>query len=117
VTLAHRAEVALAAGETLLAQASVGHNHFWFRRYAIERALLFEDWEEADRQADALLLRMAGEPLTYSSLVAARGHILARRGRGDAIEDGERLSATLAAACAVGMRIDALGDALRGAVT
>jgi tetratricopeptide (TPR) repeat protein len=107
-------EVALGAGETLLAQGSVGHNHFWFRRYAIERALLFEDWEEADRQAEALLLRMADEPLTYSSLVAARGHVLARRGRGDATQgDEEKLSATLAAASAVGMRIDALGEALR----
>jgi class 3 adenylate cyclase/tetratricopeptide (TPR) repeat protein len=107
-------EIALAAGEALLAQGSVGHNHFWFRRYAIERALLFGDWEQADSQADALLRRMAGEPLTYSSLVAARGHTLARRGRGDATEDDEKmLSATLAAACAAGMRIDALGDALR----
>ena len=107
-------EIALAAGKALLAQGSVGHNHFWFRRYAIERALLFEDWEEAHKQADALLLRMADEPLTYSSMVAERGHILARRGRGDATEgDEERLRATLAAATAIDMRIDALGDALR----
>jgi class 3 adenylate cyclase/tetratricopeptide (TPR) repeat protein len=106
-------EAALAAGEALLAQGSVGHNHFWFRRYAIERALLFEDWVEAGKQADALLTRMADEPLAYSSLVAERGHILARRGRGDATEDDEqRLSATLAASSKVGMMIDALGDAL-----
>jgi class 3 adenylate cyclase/tetratricopeptide (TPR) repeat protein len=107
-------EIALAAGKALLAQGSVGHNHFWFRRYAIERALLFEDWEEARKQADALLLRMADEPLTYSSMVAERGHILARRGRGDVTEgDEERLRATLAAAVAIDLRIDALGDALR----
>ena len=107
-------EIALAAAKALLAQGSVGHNHFWFRRYAIERALLFEDWEEADKQADALLLRMADEPLTYSSLIAERGHILARRGRGDATDgDEERLRATLAVAIAIDMRIDALGDALR----
>jgi hypothetical protein len=67
-----------------------------------------------DRQAHALLLRMADGPLTYSSLVAARGDLLACRGRGDATEDDEeRLSAPLAAASKVGMRIDALGDALR----
>ena len=107
-------EIALVAGEALLAQGCVGHNHFWFRRYAIERALLFEDWEEADRQSDALLLRMADEPLTYSSLVAERGHMLARRGRGEATEDDEdRLKATLAAARVIDMRIDALGHALR----
>jgi hypothetical protein len=76
--------------------------------------LLFEDWEEADRQSDALQLRMADEPLTYSSLVAERGHMLARRGRGEATEDDEdKLKAALAAASAIDMRIDALGDALR----
>ena len=107
-------EVALAAGEALLAQGSVGHNHFWFRRYAIERALLFEDWEAADKHSDALLFRMTDEPLTYSSLVAERGRMLARRGRGEATGDDEdALRATLAAASAVGMRVNALGDALR----
>jgi hypothetical protein len=98
----------------LLAQGSVGHNHFWFRRYAIERALLLEDWEEADRQSDALLLRMADEPLAYSSLVAERGQVLARCGRGQATEsDADRLRAALAAARQFDMRIDALGLALR----
>ena len=107
-------DLALAEGKALLAKGCVGHNHFWFRRYAIERALLFEDWEEADRQSDALLLRMADEPLAYSSLVAERGHLLARRGRGKATEgDEDRLKATLAAAKAIDMRIDALGYALR----
>jgi hypothetical protein len=52
--------------------------------------------------------------LTYSSLVAARGHIQACRGRGDATEDDEeRLSTTLAAASKVECGWDALGDALR----
>jgi len=49
------ADAALAAGEALLAKGAFGHNHFWFRRYAIESALLREDWTEAERQADALL--------------------------------------------------------------
>ena len=44
---------ALAAGEALLEKGAVGHNHFWFRRYAIERALLDEDWGEAERQRQA----------------------------------------------------------------
>jgi hypothetical protein len=104
-------EEALAAGEALLAQGSVGHNYFWFRRYAIERALLFEDWNEVDRQADALLLRMADEPLPYASHVAERGRLLARRGRGEAIESDEEVRILTAARTA--MRIDALGAALR----
>jgi class 3 adenylate cyclase/tetratricopeptide (TPR) repeat protein len=107
-------EAALAAGEALLAQGAVGHNYFWFRRYAIERALLLEDWNEVDRQADALLLRMADEPLAYASLVAERGRQLARRGRGEATEmDEERVRLLTAAAACTDMRIDALGRALR----
>ena len=75
-------EAALAAGEALVAKGDVGHNHFWFRRYAIERALLDEDWDEAERQADALLGRTADAPLAYASCVATRAQVLARRGRG-----------------------------------
>ena len=107
-------EAALAAGEALLAQGSVGHNHFWFRRYAIERALLLEDWNEVDRQADALLLRMASEPLAYATHVAKRGYHLARRGRGDAAETvKEHLRHLSNAAAEIDMRLDALGSALR----
>ena len=107
-------EAALAAGEALLAQGSVGHNHFWFRRYAIERALRDKDWNEVDRHADALLARMADEPLAYASCLAERGHILARRGRGEATEaDEEKLRQILTGADAIDLRIDALGGALR----
>jgi class 3 adenylate cyclase/tetratricopeptide (TPR) repeat protein len=105
-------EAALVAGEALLGQGSVGHNHFWFRRYAIERALLLEDWNEVTRHADALLLRMAAEPLAYASFVAERGHHLARQGRGDATDDA-KLNFLSGAAAQIDMRIDALGSALR----
>jgi class 3 adenylate cyclase/tetratricopeptide (TPR) repeat protein len=107
-------EVALAAGEALLTEGCVGHNYFWFRRYAIERALLFEDWDEVDRQADALLLRMADEPLAYASHVGERGRQLARRGKGAATEtDEEKLKHLSRAAAEIGMHIDGLGRALR----
>ena len=107
-------EAALAAGETLLTQGAVGHNHFWFRRYAIERALLLGDWKEVIRQADALLLRMSHEPLAYARVVAERGRCLARRGLGEATEtDEETLRRLDATADEAGLRIDALGKALR----
>jgi hypothetical protein len=107
-------EVALSAGEALLNQGCVGHNHFWFRRYAIERALLLKDWNEVDRQADALLLRMAHEPLAYASYVAERGRCLVRRGRGVATEaDEEKLGLLSATAAEIGLHIDALSSALR----
>ena len=105
---------ALAAGEALLGQGAVGHNHFWFRRYAIERALLFEDWNEVIRQADALLVRMSGEPLAYARVVAERGRCLARRGLGEVTDiEEEKLRLLAATADEVGLRIDALGSALR----
>ena len=105
---------ALAAGEALLGQGAVGHNHFWFRRYGIERALLFEDWNEATRQADALLARVSDEPLAYARVVAERGRCLARRGLGEATDtDEEKLRLLAAAADEAGLRIDALGRALR----
>ena len=107
-------EAAIAAGESLLAKGAFGHNHFWFRRYAIEQALLTGQWDAADRHADALLARMSGEPLPYSSIVARRGQILARRGRGAATADDEiELNRLRAKAAEVDLRIDALGDALR----
>jgi len=107
-------EAALAAGEALLEKGAVGHNHILFRRYAIERALIDEEWDEAERQADALLLRTADEPLAYATCVATRGRVLARRGRGDATEaDEEALEHALALAAASDVRIDALGIALR----
>lgn len=107
-------EAALNAAEALLGRGAVGHNHFWFRRYAIERALLLQDWNEADRHADALLLRMAEEPLAYASWVAQRGKALARCGRGEAADSEDQLKQTLAAAAKAGMRIEALGESLRG---
>ena len=81
---------ALAAGEAVLAKGAVGHNHFWFRRYAIERALLDEDWDEVERHAEALLRRTAAEPLAYAACVATRAQVLARRGRGDSTDADEK---------------------------
>ncbi len=104
----------LADGEALLAKGAVGHNHFWFRRYAIERALLDEDWDEAERQADALLRRTADEPLAYASCVATRAQVLARRGRGDVTAaDENKLRQALAVAAEADIRIEALAAALR----
>jgi class 3 adenylate cyclase/tetratricopeptide (TPR) repeat protein len=107
-------EAALVAAEALLERGAVGHNHFWFRRFAIERALLLEDWNEVHRHADALLLRMSKEPLAYASWVAQRAKILARRGSGSVSDaDEDELNLILASAAGVDMRIDAFGELLR----
>jgi class 3 adenylate cyclase len=107
-------EAALAAGEALIAKGAGGHNHFWFRRYAIEAALSSEAWDEAQAHADALARRTAAEPLPYSDLIIERGRILARMGRGTARdEDLGELAALRAKSAAADFRIDALGEALR----
>jgi hypothetical protein len=107
-------EAALAAGEALLAKGAVSHNHFWFRRYAIEHALRLLDWDAAERHAEALLLRMAPEAVPFATYLARRGQLLARIGWGTASEsDTAKLSELRLSAAAVGLRIDALGEALR----
>jgi class 3 adenylate cyclase len=68
---------ALAEGEALLEQGSLAHNHLWFRRYAIEAALVAGDPDEALRQAEALERYTVAEPLPWSTFLAARGRALA----------------------------------------
>jgi class 3 adenylate cyclase/tetratricopeptide (TPR) repeat protein len=107
-------EAALAAGEALLARGSVGHNHFWFRRYAIERAIMLKDWNEVHRQADALRRTMEAEPLAYASLITDRARRIAQRGLGlanEAEEEQDRLRAVTATSANV--KIGALGIALQ----
>jgi class 3 adenylate cyclase len=107
---------ALAAGEALLAKGAVGHNHFWFRKYAIEQALNARDWDAADRHAGALAARTGDEPLPYSDMIVERERILARIGRRAATEEDERTLADLRGKAAqADFRIDALGEALRAA--
>jgi hypothetical protein len=109
-------EAALAAAKALLAKGAVGHNHFWFPRFAIEAALEVKEWDEVDAYADTLVERTAAEPLPYSELIVKRGRILARMGRGTAgDEDAAELAALRAKAAASDFRIDALSNALRAA--
>jgi hypothetical protein len=93
----------------LLAKGAVGHNHFGFRRFAIEAALLADDWDAAD----ALAGRTAAEPLPYSDTIVERGRILARIGRGTARDEDVEKLAAIRAKAAADFRIDALGEALR----
>jgi hypothetical protein len=105
-------EAALSDGEALLEKGTVGHNHFWFRRYAIEWALRAGDWESAERHAGALLERTEHEPLPYARFIARRGRLLARVVSGAASENDTReLSELRSSAAAIGFRMDALGEA------
>jgi hypothetical protein len=76
-----------------------------FRRYAIEAALALGDWAEVDRQADALEVYAAAEPLRWTTFFVARARALANHGRAPA--DAECRKALLAvrdAAAKLGLR-------------
>jgi len=67
----------LAEGEELLHQGSLGHNHLWFYRDAIEAMLAVGDAMGAQRYVGALETYTASEPLPWSELFVARGRTLA----------------------------------------
>ena len=63
---AEQRRYAVAAAEEVLAGDCIGHNHLWFRRYAIEASLNIEDWDEAERHARALEDFTSSEPLPWA---------------------------------------------------
>lgn len=73
---------AMAEAEAILASGSVSHNHFWFRRAAMEQALDRQAWVEVERQADALSEYTKSEPVPWSDFFCLRGRTLAAAGRG-----------------------------------
>jgi class 3 adenylate cyclase/tetratricopeptide (TPR) repeat protein len=74
---------ALAEGEKLLAGECVGHNYGSFYRDAMDVALRYLEWDEAERYADALEAYTRSEPIPYSDFMIQRTRLLARHGRGD----------------------------------
>ena len=67
----------LAEGNALLLRGSVGHNHLWFYRDAIEAYLTAGDARGALEYVGRLEEYTCSEPLTWADLFAARGHALA----------------------------------------
>jgi hypothetical protein len=67
----------LAEAGKLLSQGTVGHNHLWFYRDAIEAMLVAGDTPGVFRYATALESYTAAEPLPWSQLFVARGRALA----------------------------------------
>ena len=74
---------ALAEGEELLRQGSVGHSYFRFYRQAMDVCLNTGEWAEVERYASALEDYTRPEPLPYSDFYIARGRALAAHGRGE----------------------------------
>jgi class 3 adenylate cyclase/tetratricopeptide (TPR) repeat protein len=78
-----RRRAALEEGDSLLRGGSVSHNHFWFRRNAIELALEHRAWADVEPHAASLLEYTARERLPFSELLAVRGRALAAFGAGE----------------------------------
>jgi class 3 adenylate cyclase/tetratricopeptide (TPR) repeat protein len=77
----------LAEGEAMLKRGSVGHNHLWFYRDAIEANLAARDAGGAMNYVRALEDYTRDEPLPWAEIFAARGRALvnALRGMDDAV--------------------------------
>jgi class 3 adenylate cyclase len=67
----------LEQGDALLAVPTLGHNHLFFRRNAIDASLKAGRPEEMRRHAHALSAFVAAEPLPFTDLVIQRALLLA----------------------------------------
>ena len=72
----------LAEGEAMLKRGSVGHNHLWFYRDAIEANLAGRDADGALHYVRALEDYTHDEPLPWAEIFAARGRALVNALRG-----------------------------------
>ena len=92
----------LAEGEAMLGRGSVGHNHLWFYRDAIEALLSARDAEGALVYVGRLEDYTRAEPLSWADLFVARGRALCaslRKGADAPIRDElARVRTALAAA-------------------
>jgi hypothetical protein len=70
-------------GVRFLNAGSVGHNHLWFYRHAMEACLSAGEWDDVERYAAALEDYTRPEPLPWSDFFIARGRALAAHGRGN----------------------------------
>ncbi|MFV0384978.1 AAA family ATPase [Paracoccus sp. (in: a-proteobacteria)] len=69
-----RQNALLAEGETLLATGAIGHNHYQFRRLAIEAAIARKDPATARHHAAALADFVSDEPTEYSQALHDMAH-------------------------------------------
>ncbi len=81
----------MAEGERIIADGCVGHCTLWFHRDAMESALAWAEWDEAEAYAVALEDFTSDEPLPWSDLLIRRTRALASFGKG--ARDGGTLKA------------------------
>lgn len=71
-----------ALAERLLHAGSLGHNHFWLYRDAMDAVLNDSDWDSVERYAAALEIYTSAEPLPRTTFFITKGRALAKFGRG-----------------------------------
>ncbi|MCZ6846331.1 MAG: AAA family ATPase [Alphaproteobacteria bacterium] len=77
-----RRKDALAEGEEVLASGKcIAHNHLWFYRDAVDSALADNNWDAAERYADALDALTEAERIPWADLHIKRGRLIAELGR------------------------------------
>jgi tetratricopeptide (TPR) repeat protein len=79
----------LEEGEVILSKGSVGHNHLWFYRYAMDASLRARRWDEAERYCDALENYTRPEPLPWADFFIKYGRTLSEHGRNPTSETGK----------------------------
>lgn len=67
----------LAEGESLLGVQTLGHNHLFYRGFAIEACLAAGRSDEARRHATELTRFTAGEPMPFTDLTVERAGLMA----------------------------------------
>lgn len=70
-------------GEALLRSGALAHNHYFFRREAIDACLAWELWDEAERHVAAFEAYVGDEGGLWAELVVTRGRALVAWGRGE----------------------------------
>jgi tetratricopeptide (TPR) repeat protein len=75
-------QAALDEGRALLKLGSVGHNHLWFYRDAMEAMILARDWAGLLLYADILASYTSEDPLPWADLFVRRAKAMAALGRG-----------------------------------
>jgi hypothetical protein len=78
----------LQEGEALLQEGTLGHNHLYFRRHAIDASLSAGRNGEARRHAIALAKFAEQEPLPFTDIVVRRGLLLADSADGKLSPEG-----------------------------
>jgi len=73
---------ALAEGEAIVGQGSVGHNRVWYYRTATETWIEARDWDEAEHCVHKMRQTTSAEPLPLVRFIAARAEALCAAGRG-----------------------------------